>query len=142
MYKMEHVLWRGVLTVITAAAMFVLLYRYTCAEEIAGEEVYFTHTHAAGCKALQSVSCPNNHGFYYHTSDSGTFHCQTCGAQTHHILQMDVYRCSQTGDTWQENAYNQCSVCGTIKTRWGGSPGLHYYNIEKNNCGFSEESVP
>ncbi len=35
MYKMEHVLWRGVLTVITAAAMFVLLYRYTCAEEIA-----------------------------------------------------------------------------------------------------------
>ena len=138
MYKMEHVLWRGVLTVITAAAMFVLLYRYTCAEEIAGEEVYFTHTHAAGCKALQSVSCPNTHGFYYHTSDSGTFHCQTCGAQTHHILQMDVYRCSQTGDTWQENAYNQCSVCGTIKTRWGGSPGLHYYNIEKNNCGFSE----
>lgn len=138
MYKMEHVLWRGVLTVITAAAMFVLLYRYTCAEEIVGEEVYFTHTHAAGCKTLQSVSCPNNHGFYYHASDSGTYHCQACGAQTHHIMEMDVYRCSQTGDTWQENAYNRCSVCGTVKTRWGGSPGLHYYNIESINCGLAQ----
>ena len=35
MQKIESILWRGMLTVITAAAMFVLTYRYAFAEETA-----------------------------------------------------------------------------------------------------------
>lgn len=139
MQKMEHILWRGFVTAITAAAMFLLTYRYASAEEISGEEVYFTHSHVAGCKTVESVRCSRNHYFNYHTSDSGTCHCYTCNAQTLHISEMDVYRCGDTGDTWQENAYNKCSICGNIQSRWGGPPGdTHFYNKEKITCGLSQ----
>lgn len=138
MQRMEHIFWRGIVTVITAAVMFALLYRCAHAEEITGEEVYFTHAHTVGCKTIERADCANNHAFYYHTSDSGTFHCHTCDAQTNHISQADVYRCVETGSTWQENAYYKCSVCGALKSTWGGSPGLHYYDREKLGCGISE----
>lgn len=141
MQKMEHILWRGIVTAITAAAMFVLTYRYASAEEIAGGEVYFTHSHVAGCQTLESVSCSGNHVFYYHTSEKGTYHCSSCNAQTIHNAEIDVYRCadSESASTWQENCYTQCSICGTIHSTWGEDPGnIHSSYKEKITCGLSQ----
>lgn len=139
MQKMEHILWRGIVAAITAAAVFFLTYCYTSAEEIAGEEVYFTHSHVAGCKTLESVSCSRNHSFWLHRSEKGTYHCSSCNAQTTHNIETDVHRCADTGDTWQENSYTKCSICGTIHSTWGGPPGnTHFYNREKINCGLSQ----
>lgn len=139
MQKMEHLLWRGIVTAITAAVIFFLTYRYTSAEEIAGEEVYFTHSHVAGCKTVESVSCSRNHSFWLHRSEKGTYHCSSCNAQTTHNIETDVHRCADTGDTWQENSYTKCSICGTIHSTWGGPPGnTHFYDKEKINCGLSQ----
>lgn len=139
MQKMEHILWRGIMTAITAAAIFLLTYRYTSAEEIAGEEVYFTHSHVAGCKSSESVRCAGNHVFYFHTSEKGTYHCSSCNAQTTHNVEIDVYRCADTGNanTWQENCYTKCTICGTVHSTWGGDPGnIHFSYGEKITCGF------
>lgn len=139
MQKMEHILWRGIVAAITAAVIFLLTYRYTSAEEIAGEEVYFTHSHVAGCKTVESVSCSRNHSFWLHRSEKGTYHCSSCNAQTTHNIETDVHRCADTGDTWQENSYTKCSICGTIHSTWGGPPGnTHFYNKEKITCGLSQ----
>lgn len=139
MQKIESILWRGMLTVITAAAMFVLTYRYAFAEETAGGEVYFTHSHTAVCKTVESVRCSRNHSFWLHRSEKGAYHCSGCDAQTAHKVETDVHRCADTGDTWQENGYTQCSICGTIHSRWGGPPGdTHFYNRETLQCGLSQ----
>ena len=139
MQKMEHILWRGIVMAITAAAMFVLMYRYASAEEISGAEVYFTHSHVASCKTVESVRCSRNHSFNYHTSGKETYHCSSCNAQTTHDVEIDVHRCADTGDTWQENCYTKCSICGTIHSTWGGPPGdTHFYNKEKINGGLSQ----
>lgn len=141
MQKMEHILWRGIVTAITAAAIFLLTYRYTSAEEIAGEEVYFTHSHVAGCKSSESVRCTGNHVFYFHTSEKGTYHCSSCNAQTTHNIEIDVYRCANTGNvnTWQQNCYTKCTICGTIHSTWGGDPGnIHFSYGERITCGFSQ----
>ncbi len=139
MQKMEHILWHGIVIAITAAAMFVLTYRYASAEEIAGGEVYFTHSHVSGCWTLEKVRCSRNHSFNYHTSEKETYHCSSCNAQTTHNVEIDVHRCADTGDTWQENCYTKCSICGTIHSTWGGLPGdTHFYNKQKLNCGLSQ----
>ena len=139
MQKMEQILWRGIVIAITAAAMFVLMYRYASAEEISGAEVYFTHSHVTGCKTMESVRCSRNHYFNYHTSGTETYHCSSCNAQTAHNVEIDVHRCADTGDTWQENSYTKCSICGTIHSTWGGTPGdSHFYNKEKITCGLSQ----
>ena len=129
MQKTEHILWRGIVTAITAVALFILTYRYASAEEISGGEVYFTHSHVAGCKTLENVRCSANHAFYYHTSEKGTYHCSSCNAQTTHSVEVDVYRCVdvENASTWQQNGYTKCTICGTIHSTWGGDPGsIHY----------------
>lgn len=141
MQKMEHILWRGIVTAITAAAMFLLTYRYASAEEISGGEVFFTHSHVAGCKTLENVRCSGNHVFYYHTSEKGTYHCSNCNAQTTHNAEVDVYRCADvsSASTWQQNCYTKCTICGAIHSTWGGDPGsIHSTYNEKMTCGLSQ----
>lgn len=140
MQKMEHILWRGIVTAITAAALFVLMYRYSYAEEISGEEVYFIHSHVAGCKKSESASCAGNHAFYYHTSEEGTYHCNNCNAQTTHKIEIDVYRCADLGNavTWQQNGYTKCKICGTIHSEWRADPGTHPLSKETITCGLSQ----
>lgn len=140
MQKMEHILWRGIVTAITAAALFVLMYRYSYAEEISGEEVYFTHSHVADCQKSESVGCAHNHVFYYHTSEEGTHHCTGCNAQMTHKVEIDVYRCADFAYavTWQQSGYIKCKVCGTIHSNWGGDPGTHPLNRKTIICGLSQ----
>lgn len=140
MQKMEHILWRGIVTAITAAALFVLMYRYSYAEEISGEEVYFTHSHVADCQKSESVGCAHNHVFYYHTSEEGTHHCTGCNAQMTHKVEIDVYRCADFAYavTWQQSGYIKCKVCGTIHSSWGGDPGTHPLNRKTIICGLSQ----
>lgn len=141
MQKMEHILWRGIVTAITAVTLFILTYRYASAEEISGGEVYFTHSHVAGCKTFENVRCFGNHIFYFHTSEKGTYHCSSCNAQTTHNVEIDVYRCADVGyaSTWQQNGYTKCTICGTIHSTWGGDPGsIHSFYMEKITCGLSQ----
>lgn len=140
MQKMEHILWRGIVTAITAAALFLLTYRYSYAEEISGEEVYFTHSHVAGCEKSESTNCGRNHVFYYHTSEEGTYHCNGCNAQTAHKVEIDVYRCTDFANavTWQQSGYTKCVICGTIHSTWGADPGPHPLSRKTIICGILE----
>ncbi|MDE5801633.1 MAG: hypothetical protein K2I22_01805 [Lachnospiraceae bacterium] len=140
MQKMEHILWRGIVAAITAAALFVLMYRYSYAEEISGEEVYFTHSHVAGCKKSESANCAGIHVLYYHTSEEGTYHCNSCNAQTTHKIEINVYRCDNFGKdvTWQQNCYTKCTICGAIHSTWGTDPGTHSLYRETITCGLSQ----
>ena len=132
----------GVLGIITGVAVFCASVLRIRAEEIAGETVYFTHSHTAGCYGTVTESCEGQHTYRYNVEAHETHRCNTCGALTDHLAVHDQGFCSYLNTTWAYNGKTYCTVCGTLYMQgWGGYPAAaHNRTVERIVCGILEGS--
>ena len=130
MQKIRTILLYNMIMAAAAAFFFAFTLR------AGAREAAFTHTHGTACYTVRDVPCTGHS--VTHSSGTETFHCKQCGAQRPQKVELDRYYCPMLRQSWEMNGYTQCTVCGTVTSRWSGDIGSHSYQERKQVCGIEE----